>query len=505
MRRRSGQQGGFAMLLVFVMAATVAIMLYRELPRIAFEAQRNKEQLLIERGEQYSRAIQLYVRKWKKYPATIDDLESTNQVRFLRKRYIDPMSGKSEWRLIKVGPGGVFLDSLVHKPPSLQKEEAKAVNTFTYEAPTTGSMVIPGQTTPGFQQTRPSERVGRGIPGMPQPGQPVDPSNPQAQPQPGVYAPNQPGLYNPNQAGQFNPNQPGQFNPNQPGQYNPNQPGQYNPNQAGQFNPNQPGQFNPNQPGQFNPNQPGQYNPNQPGQFNPNQPGQFNPNQPGQFNPNQPGQFNPNQLPPGIPGTPAGVNPQGYPTQTGVNPLQPFPQQPVYPGQPVNSQTGGMSPYPYSTQPGAQGAPPPFGQPGTTPLPGGPPGQNQALTLINQILTTPRSGGVAPGAQPMGGLQIGGGIAGVASTVERTGIKIYNEKEKYNEWEFLYDLTKDKTGMGAAMGPGIQQQQQQQGQQQGQQAQPGPIQSPFGQPALGGQPGANNPILGPQQQPPRPR
>ena len=433
-RRRDGQQGGFAMLLVFVMAAAVAIMLYRELPRVAFEAQRNKEQLLIERGEQYSRAIQLYVRKWKKYPATIDDLESTNQVRFLRKRYIDPMSGKSEWRLIKVGPGGVFLDSLVHKPPSLQKEEAKAVNTFTYEAPTTGSMVIPGQTAPGFQQVRPSERVGRGIPGMAQPGQPVDPANPQLQQQPGVYNPNQPGAY--------------VYTPAQPGVYNPNQPGVYNP-QTGKYDLNQP-------------QQPGVY-----------------------------------PLPPGVPGGP-GFNPQ-----TGVNPQQPFPQQPgVYPGQPVNSQTGGVSPFPYSTQPGAQGAPPPFGQPGNTALPGAQPGQNQALTLINQILTTPRSGGVAAGNQPMGGLQIGGGIAGVASTVERTGIKIYNEKEKYNEWEFLYDLTKDKTGMGSAMGAGMQQQQ---GQQQGQQAQPIPVQSPFGQPVLGGQTGVNNPFPGSPQQPPRPR
>jgi hypothetical protein len=330
----------------------------------------------------------------------------------------------------------------------------------------------------------------------------VDPSNPQAQQQPGVYNqpgaynPNQQGVYNPNQPGQFNPNQPGQFNPNQPGQFNPNQPGQFNPNQPGQFNPNQPGQFNPNQPGQFNPNQPGQFNPNQPGQFNPNQPGQFNPNQPGQFNPNQPGQFSPNQLPPGVPGGPAGVNPQGYPTpQTGVNPLQPF----AYPGQPVNSQTGGVSPspYPYSTQPGAQGAPPPFGQPGTTTLPGGPPGPNQALSLINQILTTPRSGVAAAGAQPMGGMQIGGGIAGVASTVERTGIKIYNEKEKYNEWEFLYDLTKDKTGMGAALGVAGAQQQQ---------VQPTPNQSsPFGPPQLGGPPAVNNPFPGPQQQTPRPR
>src|SRR6266852_5542852 len=192
------RERGFAMLLVFVMAAAVAIMLYNELPRVAFEAQRNKEELLIQRGEQYSRAIQLYVRKFKKYPATIEDLEQTNQIRFLRKRYNDPMTGKSEWRVVHVGPGGVFTDSLVHKPPSLDKKEEKAANTFIYEAPTTGSMVIPGQqTAPGFQPTRPSERAGRGMPGLPQSGQPVDPLNPQAQQQPGANNPNQPGAWNP--------------------------------------------------------------------------------------------------------------------------------------------------------------------------------------------------------------------------------------------------------------------------------------------------------------------
>src|SRR5436309_15949939 len=101
--RRRGERG-FAMLLVFVMAAAVAIMLYKELPRVAFEAQRNKEELLIERGEQYTRAIQLYVRKWKKYPQTTDEVQNTNQMRFLRKRYDDPKTGKSEWRIVHVGP-----------------------------------------------------------------------------------------------------------------------------------------------------------------------------------------------------------------------------------------------------------------------------------------------------------------------------------------------------------------------------------------------------------------
>ncbi len=52
---------------------------------------------------------------------------------------------------------------------------------------------------------------------------------------------------------------------------------------------------------------------------------------------------------------------------------------------------------------------------------------------------------------------IGGGIAGVASKYEADSIKIYNERQKYNEWEFIYDYTKDKRRMaagGAQMGAG---------------------------------------------------
>jgi hypothetical protein len=69
------------------------------------------------------------------------------------------------------------------------------------------------------------------------------------------------------------------------------------------------------------------------------------------------------------------------------------------------------------------------------------------------------------GTQPTtsaGGQQIGGGIAGVASKLEADSIKIYNERQKYNEWEFIYDLSKDKK-RGTAIG-----------QQPGQPARPGP-------------------------------
>ena len=60
MRGRRKNESGFALLLVFLMAAILAITLYKEIPRVAFETQRQKELLLIERGEQYKRAIALF-------------------------------------------------------------------------------------------------------------------------------------------------------------------------------------------------------------------------------------------------------------------------------------------------------------------------------------------------------------------------------------------------------------------------------------------------------------
>ncbi len=72
--------------------------------------------------------------------------------------------------------------------------------------------------------------------------------------------------------------------------------------------------------------------------------------------------------------------------------------------------------------------------------------------MIRNLLTTPRPGGL-PGATPsgLGGQQIGGGLAGVASNSEREGIKIYNDQGQYNKWEFVYDFSKDKMN-GAQIG-----------------------------------------------------
>jgi hypothetical protein len=126
----------------------------------------------------------------------------------------------------------------------------------------------------------------------------------------------------------------------------------------------------------------------------------------------------------------------GFPGQP-QQPIQPG-AYPGMPGPPVNSQTGGVSPQPYSTMPGAQGTSPGFGQPGTTP------GQpNAAADMIRQILTSPRPGGLQGMQQAAMGQAIGGGMAGVASTAEGESIMTYQDHQAYNEWEFIFDFQKD--------------------------------------------------------------
>jgi type II secretory pathway pseudopilin PulG len=76
-------------------------------PKVAKEIQRDKEQEALQRGLQYRRAIQLYYKKFGAYPSDIKQLEKTNEIRFLRKRYTDPITGKDDWRLIHMGEAKV--------------------------------------------------------------------------------------------------------------------------------------------------------------------------------------------------------------------------------------------------------------------------------------------------------------------------------------------------------------------------------------------------------------
>jgi type II secretory pathway pseudopilin PulG len=85
-------------------------------PRVAQELRREREVEAVHRGNQYVRAIRLYYRKFGHYPGSIEQLEKTNNVRFLRQQYVDPMTGKADWRLIKVGEAKTTVKGFFGQP-----------------------------------------------------------------------------------------------------------------------------------------------------------------------------------------------------------------------------------------------------------------------------------------------------------------------------------------------------------------------------------------------------
>jgi len=346
------------------------------LPRAFVQARRDREADLIHRGRQYERAIQLYFRKFRRYPAKLEDLENTNGIRFLRRRFSDPITGSDEWRIIHIGANGMLVDSVV-QTPSPQ-----------------GS----GPMTAGTLQL--SDMTGQG--GQPSFG--LSPMAPQGQSGAGPAA--GPGAQNP---AQVIPGQvyivPGVMG-GTPG--STAQPGMVQRGGAPQQGFGQPV---PNAyPGMMT-GQPGQ-----PGAAP--MPGMVvTPGVPGGVAGGMAGS---------IPGLPAGVAVPGT----------------VLPGDSMNASvattTPGMVPIP-----GQPGVP---GQPGGQQMPGG-----FGPTF-----------GAAPGSAPAtgtptagGGQVFGGGIAGVASKSTGSGFNVYNGRENYNEWEFVYDFRRDPLLVGAAGGGGL--------------------------------------------------
>lgn len=103
----ANQEEGYLLLTVLVMLFLLLLALSVAAPRVARQIQRDKEQEAVERGLQYKRAIRLYYKKFGAYPSDIKQLEKTNEMRFLRKRYKDPITGQDDWRLIHMGEAKV--------------------------------------------------------------------------------------------------------------------------------------------------------------------------------------------------------------------------------------------------------------------------------------------------------------------------------------------------------------------------------------------------------------
>ncbi len=166
-RRSRHSESGYILLAVLFMVVLLLIALAVAAPRIAADIQRDREDELIHRGKQYTHAIKLYYKKFGRYPSSIDQLENTNNIRFLRKRYVDPMTGKDDWKIIHFGEAHVKAMGLFGQPiqngglsttaggsilggtPGLTSNPLGNTSSFGGTTPSTGSITSSSPTSAG--------------------------------------------------------------------------------------------------------------------------------------------------------------------------------------------------------------------------------------------------------------------------------------------------------------------------------------------------------------------
>jgi type II secretory pathway pseudopilin PulG len=95
-------QQGYILLTLMMLATLVVISLAIALPELSQQIKRDREMELIHRGVQYSRALQRFYKKTGRYPTRLEELDSFNNLRFLRKHYKDPITGQ-DFKILRFG------------------------------------------------------------------------------------------------------------------------------------------------------------------------------------------------------------------------------------------------------------------------------------------------------------------------------------------------------------------------------------------------------------------
>ena len=120
------KQGGFAYLGVLFFVAIMGIVSATAGAIWSIAQQREKEKELLFVGDQFRKAIGRYYENspgtLKRYPNSLEDLlldkRFVTTQRYLRRIYVDPMTLKSEWGLIKAPEGGIMgVHSMSNKHP----------------------------------------------------------------------------------------------------------------------------------------------------------------------------------------------------------------------------------------------------------------------------------------------------------------------------------------------------------------------------------------------------
>ena len=99
---RKSSESGYILITLMMMCSMIVIMLAVVLPQMSQQIRRDREMELIHRGVQYSRAIRRFYKKNGRYPVRLEELENSNNIRYLRNRYKDPTTGK-DFKLLHFG------------------------------------------------------------------------------------------------------------------------------------------------------------------------------------------------------------------------------------------------------------------------------------------------------------------------------------------------------------------------------------------------------------------
>jgi type II secretory pathway pseudopilin PulG len=132
-------QAGFTYLWVLLLVALMGVGLTVAAEMDSTVSLRDREKALLATGRQFQIAIGHYYEGLQtggrnEYPASLEDLLQDPRypgvMRHLRKIFVDPMTGKAEWGLIRIGGRIVGVHSLSEKTPIKQANFEAEVSHF---------------------------------------------------------------------------------------------------------------------------------------------------------------------------------------------------------------------------------------------------------------------------------------------------------------------------------------------------------------------------------------
>jgi type II secretory pathway pseudopilin PulG len=174
---RHPPQQGYVLLSLLLFMALLVIAAAAAAPDIAFEIKRDREEELVHRGVEYSRAIQRFAKANARYPLRIEELQSSGGMKYIRKLYKDPITG-GDFRLLYMSDVRVATNTRVAgdpgfvpppgtPPPAAANAPVNTSATVTAQDPSNPDA---GTAAAGVSGAAPATAPGAATPGAAQPG-----------------------------------------------------------------------------------------------------------------------------------------------------------------------------------------------------------------------------------------------------------------------------------------------------------------------------------------------